>query len=97
MHQRDSRSAIRGTAALKIDTRVSSAHIIQFPGSVRSSQQVNSSTYRHYAGKSRHEDAYIMQRNNSRLPYQAEPRATPAQTAGAITLFALLTIIAGIL
>ena len=97
MHQRDSRSAIRGTAALKIDTRVSSAHIIQFPGSVRSSQQVNNSTCHHYGGKSRHEDEHNTQLNNSRLPYQAEPRATPAQTAGAITLFALLTIIAGIL
>ena len=33
MQHRDSRSAISGTAALKLDARVSSAHIIQFPGS----------------------------------------------------------------
>lgn len=97
MQQRDSRSAITGTAALKLDTRVSSAHIIQFPGSEHSSRQVNNSAGYHRIGEPRHIGERITQSNESRLPHQAGTRATPAQTAGAITLFALLTVIAGII
>lgn len=97
MQHRDSRSAISGTAALKLDARVSSAHIIQFPGSERSARQVDDIASCHSAGEPRRSNARIRQSDNFRQPYQGEPRATPAQTAGAITLFALLTIIAGIL
>ena len=41
MQHRDSRSAISGTAALKLDARVSSAHIIQFPGSEYIARQID--------------------------------------------------------
>ena len=97
MQHRGSRSAISGTAALKLDARVSSAHIIQFPGSGYSARQVDDISSCLPGGKSRRSNAGIRQRGDLRQPYQAGPRATPAQTAGAITLFALLTIIAGIL
>lgn len=96
MQHRDSRSAISGTAALKLDARVSSAHIIQFPGSEYSARQIDDISSCHPADESRRSNARIRQSGDSRQPCQAEPRATPAQTAGAITLFALLTIIAGI-
>ena len=97
MQQRDSRSAITGTAALKLDTRVSSAHIIQFPGSGHRFRQVNDSAGYHHVNESKHIGKRIAQSSKSHLPYQTGPRATPAQTAGAITLFTLLTILAGIL
>lgn len=97
MQHRDSRSVISGTAALKLDTHVSSAHIIQFPGSEYGSRQIDDTSSRHPADESRRSNARIRQSDDSRQPYQAAPRATPAQTVGAITLFALLTIIAGIL
>lgn len=98
MQHRDSRSAVSGTAALKLDARVSSAHIIQFPGSEYSARQIDDTSSCHPAGESRRSNARIRQSGDFRQPYQAGPRATPThQTAGAITLFALLTIIAGIL
>ena len=53
MQHRDSRSAISGTAALKLDTRVSSAHIIQFPGSEYSAQQIDDISSCHPADESR--------------------------------------------
>ena len=97
MQHRDSLSAISGTAALKLDARVSSAHIIQFPGSEYSARQIDDASSCHPAGESRRNNEHRRQSDGSRQPYHAEARATPAQTAGAITLFALLTIIAGIL
>ena len=97
MQHRDSLSAISGTAALKLDARVSSAHIIQFPGSEYSAREIDDASSCDPAGESRRSNERIRQCDGSRQLYHAEPRATPAQTAGAITLFALLTIIAGIL
>ena len=97
MQHRDSRLAISGTAALKLDARVSSAHIIQFPRSGYSARQVDEISSCHPGGESRCINARIRQRGDLRQPHQTGPRATPAQTAGAITLFALLTIIAGIM
>ena len=97
MQHRDSRLAISGTAALKLDTRVSSAHIIQFPGSGYGARQVDDISSCHPDGESRCRNARLGQHGDFHQPHQAGPRATPAQTAGAITLFALLTIIAGIM
>lgn len=58
MQHRDSRSAISGTAALKLDARVSSAHIIQFPGSEYSARQIDDISSSHPADESRRSNAH---------------------------------------
>ena len=75
MQHRDSRSAVSGTAALKLDARVSSAHIIQFPGSEYSARQIDDTSSCHPAGESRRSNARIRQSGDFRQPYQAGPRA----------------------
>ncbi len=58
MQHRDSRSAISGKAALKLDARVSSAHIIQFPGSEYSARQIDDISSCHPADESRRSNAH---------------------------------------
>ena len=66
MQHRDSRSVISGTAALKLDTHVSSAHIIQFPGSEYGSRQIDDISSCHPAGESRRSNARIRQSGDFR-------------------------------
>ena len=97
MQHRDSRLAISGTAALKLDARVSSAHIIQFPGAGNDSRQISGATSSSRVPNQQYDCANIDNRHNPHTLRRSESRATPAQTIGVIGLITLLTIVAGIL
>ena len=97
MHHRESRSAIYGSTALKLDAGLSSAHIIQFPGTGQSSRQITEiSPSNHALIQCRAENDAEGHSGSQRFG-QTEPKATPSQTALIIILLTLLTIIAGII
>lgn len=97
MQHGDSHPAVNGTAALKLDMRVSSAHIIQFPGAGNDSRQIGGTASSSCVRNQQHDRAYINDRHDTHMLRRPESRATPAQTIGLIGLFTLLTIVAGIL
>lgn len=97
MQYGDSRPAVNGTTALKLDMRVSSAHIIQFPGAGNDSRQISGTASSSCVRNQQHDRAYIDDRHNPYTLRRSESRATPAQTIGVIGLITLLTIVAGIL
>ena len=97
MQQRDSRTAIHGSTALKLDTGLSSAHIIQFPGSSDSSRQVTHVASNNHAFTQSYSNIDTECHTDFQRLGRTEPKATPCQTAIVIILFTLLTIIAGIL
>ena len=97
MQHGDSRPAVNGTTALKLDMRVSSAHIIQFPGADNNSRQISGTASSSCVRNQQHDRAYICDRHDTHTLRRSESRATPAQTIGVIGLFTLLTIVAGIL
>ena len=97
MQHGDSHPAVNGTTALKLDMRVSSAHIIQFPGAGNDSQQIKGTASSSCIRNQQHGRAYTNDRHDSDTLRRPESRATPAQTIGVIGLFTLLTNVTGIL
>ena len=97
MQHGDSHPAVNGTTALKLDMRVSSAHIIQFPGAGNDSRQIKGTASSSCIRNQQHGRAYTNDRHDTHTLRRRESRATPAQTIGVIGLFTLLTIVAGIL
>lgn len=97
MQHGDSHPAVNGTTALKLDMRVSSAHIIQFPGAGNDSRQISGTASSSCVRNQQHDRSYIDDRHNPYALRRPESRATPAQTFGVIALLTLLTIVAGIL
>ena len=97
MQHGDSHPAVNGTTALKFDMRVSSAHIIQFPGAGNDSRQIKGTASSSCIRNQQHGRAYTNDRHDTHTLRRPESRATPAQTIGVIGLFTLLTIVAGIL
>ena len=97
MQHGDFRPVVNGTTALKLDMRVSSAHIIQFPEPDNDSRHISGTASSSRVRNRQHDRAYINDRHDTHSLRRSESRATPAQTIGVIGLITLLTIVAGIL